>query len=150
MNTLNTLDSQMVTKAAKQLQLIFYALLATQIVVYVAFVFFVMPGREPGLSEHRSTLLIAIPAVNILAVLLANIIGRIALSKSDVSPDEKLKRIQGTYIARMALLEGVNVLNIVTYLLTQESMFHILFSVVLVLYAVTGYPTEERLKNALN
>jgi hypothetical protein len=63
---------------------------------------------------------------------------------------DKLAAFRIGYILRITLLESLGIVNALACYLTGNSKFEILFILVLLLYVISAYPGEDKIRKEIN
>jgi hypothetical protein len=132
--------------------MIYMAMTATQILLYIVLAIIMAPKESIVDPETRSLLYIIVPIANFAAVASGALLYRLTVRKASQQTDmaKKLSKFQPAYIIRLALLESLGMLNIISFYLTADSKFQIFFVLVFMLFVITGYPSKSRIRKELD
>jgi hypothetical protein len=141
---------QRISSLLSILTIIFYSLLASQILI-AAIVFFLtgsdklMPPMEDNVIAE-----FGLPAIILIEVILARFLSdrRLEAIKMEDALERKLETYRFAFLLKMAMLEGANLLALVGYLLTQSVLFLAIFLLILVVFTVNR-PTGQTITASL-
>ncbi|HWP82523.1 MAG TPA: hypothetical protein VNN76_07700 [Bacteroidota bacterium] len=132
------------------LSIIFYALLASQL-IFAAVVFF-LTQSENLMPPIQGNLVIefVLPVVIVLEILLARFLSarRIDAIRAESVPQRRMELYRTAFILKVAMLEGAGLLALVGYLLSQNLLFLAMF-LLIVLVFLMNRPTTQSASDAL-
>lgn len=138
--------SPMTTKSYfSQLTILFFALVAGQL-LFVGVAFFLnQQGSIEPLPELEDIMKIIVPLAAVAAVGGSTFLGRGLLAQipKDSGLKKKLNQYRSAFIVKMAMHEGVSLLAIVTYMLTGQVLFLAVSGVIIALQMMMT-PKPER------
>lgn len=151
MNENSYRDTYALSGFAKQMMVLYYAMFASQAMLYIVVVL-ILPHRRIGMGIEESTLLLAVPSLNFIVVATGAVVYRIRVKAAAQAEalSQKIAAYRVGYILRMALLESLGAVNAFAYFLTGNSKFEILFILVLLLYVISCYPGEAKIRKEIN
>jgi hypothetical protein len=133
----------------KTMRIIFFALLAGQI-IFMAVAFFTVNNNPPQ-SQSDDLFNIIVPVAIGLGLFMSSLLFKqmLAKIKKDDSIEQKLEAYRSALIIRYALLEGPSIFSTVVYLLSGNIIF-LAFSGVMILAFLINMPSRDKATQDLN
>jgi hypothetical protein len=133
----------------KTMRIIFFALLAGQI-IFMAVAFFTVNNNPPQ-SQSDDLFNIIVPVAIGLGLFISGMLFKQLLGKikNDASFEKKLEAYRSAMIIRYALLEGPSIFSTVAYLLSGNIIF-LAFSGVMILAFLMNMPSRNKAAQDLN
>lgn len=133
----------------KTMRIIFFALLAGQI-IFMAVAFFTVNNNPPQ-SQSDDLFNIIVPVAIGLGLFMSGMLFKQLLGKikNDASFEKKLEAYRSAMIIRYALLEGPSIFSTVAYLLSGNIIF-LAFSGVMILAFLMNMPSRNKAAQDLN
>ena len=133
----------------KTMRIIFFALLAGQI-IFMAVAFFTVNNNPPQ-SQSDDLFNIIVPVAIGLGLFMSSLLFKqmLAKIKKDDSFEQKLEAYRSALIIRYALLEGPSIFSTVVYLLSGNIIF-LAFSGVMILAFLMNMPSRDKATQDLN
>lgn len=134
----------------KTLAILFFAMLAGQIIFALVSLWLVSSGAFEATPALRNPFLMIVPLLVFGGFIAGNYQGRRLLLKAQEAetPEEKLNIYRSSMLMRFALPEGPSLMAIIAFLLTGERLF-LGFTGMILFYFVTLYPSATRISNDL-
>lgn len=128
-----------------QLNIIFLALLIVQIIYFGIFFFLVSADNLLIQAELDRILMFIIPVIVLSGILAAKYIYTkiVAGFDKNLSIERKIMSYRNASIIRLALVEGVNILNITAMLITGNFLYSAYFLILIVFY-VLFKPSKDK------
>ena len=133
----------------KTMRIIFFALLAGQI-IFIAVAFFMVTNNPPQ-SQSDDLFNIIVPVAIGSGLFMSSLLFKqmLAKIKKDDSFEKKLEAYRSALIMRYALLEGPSIFSTVVYLLSGNIIF-LAFSGVMILAFLMNMPSQNKATQDLN
>ncbi|MDY0102567.1 MAG: hypothetical protein RBS07_06475 [Lentimicrobium sp.] len=140
------LNHPQIKEFQKSLAIVFFALLAGQVIFALVSLGLVSQGMIPAEPQLRNIGLIVIPFLVFFGFMGSRLIGSRMLMKARMALDteDKFNQYRSAFILRLALLETPGFFAIVAFMLTGERIF-LGFLSILLFYFVTLFPSESKI-----
>lgn len=126
------------SKIFKTLDSVFITLLTSQIILCITFYFIKTNNLIENIFLSSDYVKISIVILNFSSIFIAKFIYSLSVKRiaSTDSLDEKVNKFRIFSIIRLAILESVNMINLIAFLVVGENIFLLIFAIMLALFFI--------------
>ena len=138
-------DNILVEKTFRTNDIIFFAILAGQIIYFLIGLYLIQSGSTEGMESLKTIFMFVTPVVVLSSILAAKFIySKMIFDFDKTQPlESKLISYRKNNIIKLALFEGANIFNISVMIITADYFFAALFIIIMILFFFNR-PTKEK------